>query len=749
MTRQQSHLESERAAAGRDLRDAVALRNWMSAVIAGVIVLVAFAVFEGLRRGITDPLSRLGADAREAGRGHFDRPIVGTGPADLRRLASDVESMRLRMVEELQFSEEARSLLDEQAADLKRSNTELEQFAYVASHDLQEPLRKVSSFTQLLQRRYGNQLDERADQYIAFAVDGANRMQKLINDLLAFSRVGRVHNDHQTVDLDAVLNRTLDDLSVAVEESGTEITHDGLTTVVGDTTQLTMLWRNLLSNAIKFRDPDRPPRIHVGATRVDDLWEFAVSDNGIDPEFQDKVFILFQRLHTKDTYPGTGIGLAMCKKIVEFHGGTIRIDPDHRPGTRVVLTLPAVGDESTAPERGPAVTDPAAGRAEQYHVLLVEDDDGDALLVEELLFDTDLPHTLARCRTAADAHTALEAGFVDCVLLDLHLPDASGVETVQAIQTDTQAAIIVLTGLDEPQAGVEALAAGAQDYLIKGKVDPDLIQRAVRYAVQRKQAERANAALQIGRLRAEENARLERGLLPQPLLSSSAVTASSRYYPGRAQALLGGDFLDVVQTDDGQVHAIIGDVSGHGPDAAALGVCLRIAWRALTLGGHRDQQLLHLLEQIHVAERTQSNLFTTCTLITLNPDRGILTLHLAGHHEPLLVTADGAREVSAAHGIALGIAPGLGIWPASTLTLPVRGALIAYTDGLIEGFADTSTTRLGVEGLLQIIDAIRTPDPGLHLDHLIARTRTLNADRHTDDLAVLRLDWDTGTDDAQ
>ncbi|WP_327667683.1 SpoIIE family protein phosphatase [Streptomyces sp. NBC_00485] len=320
---------------------------------------------------------------------------------------------------------------------------------------------------------------------------------------------------------------------------------------------------------------------------------------------------------------------------------------------------------------------------------------------------------------------------------------------VQAIQTDTQAAIIVLTGLDEPRAGVEALAAGAQDYLIKGKVDPDLIQRAVRYAVQRKQAERANAALQIGRLRAEENARLERGLLPQPLLSSSAVTASSRYYPGRAQALLGGDFLGVVQTDDGQVRAIIGDVSGHGPDAAALGVCLRIAWRALALGGHRDQQLLHLLEQIHVAERTQSNLFTTCTLITLNPDRGILTLHLAGHHEPLLVTADGAREVSAAHGIALGIAPGLGIWPASTLTLPVRGALIAYTDGLIEGFADTSTTRLGVEGLLQIIDAIRTPDPGLHLDHLIARTRTLNADRHTDDLAVLRLDWDTGTDDAQ
>lgn len=388
------------------------------------------------------------------------------------------------------------------------------------------------------------------------------------------------------------------------------------------------------------------------------------------------------------------------------------------------------------------MTAPVAGRPDgSYDLLLVEDDDGDALLVEELLYDTDLPHTLTRCRTAADARRMLAARAVDCVLLDLHLPDASGVETVKAIETDTDAAIIVLTGLDEPRAGVDALAAGAQDYLIKGKVEPDLMQRAVRYAVQRKQAERANAALQIGRLRAQENARLERGLLPEPLLSSTTVTTSSRYYPGRAQALLGGDFLDVVQTDDGQVHAVIGDVSGHGPDAAALGVCLRIAWRALTLGGHRNQQLLHLLEKIHIAERAGSDLFTTCTLITLDPDEATLTLHLAGHHEPLMITPDGAGEVTAAHGVALGIAPGLGKWPATTLTLPPRGALIAYTDGLIEGYAGDTTTRLGVEGLLRIIDTLNTADPGAHLDDLIARTRTLNASRHTDDLAILRLDW--------
>ncbi|MGV9562407.1 sensor histidine kinase [Streptomyces sp. NPDC003480] len=353
MGRQQAHLQDERVAATRELRQAVTLRNWMFAVIAVVIALVAVLVFEALRRGVTGPLSGLGSAARDVARGRFDRSLVGTGPADLRQLASDVDSMRLRLVEELRFSEAARRLLDEQAEDLKRSNAELEQFAYVASHDLQEPLRKVSSFTQLLQRRYGGRLDAKADQYIGFAVDGANRMQTLINDLLAFSRVGRVHNDHQTVDLEELVSRTLDDLSMSVEETGAEITHDALPTVVGDATQLGMLWQNLLSNAIKFRSPDQPPRIHISAVCGEGVWELAVTDNGIGiaPEFQQKVFILFQRLHTKDAYPGTGIGLAMCKKVVEFHGGTIKIDPDYRLGTRVVFSLPAVAAAPAAPDR--------------------------------------------------------------------------------------------------------------------------------------------------------------------------------------------------------------------------------------------------------------------------------------------------------------------------------------------------------------------------------------------------------------
>lgn len=309
----------------------------------------------------------------------------------------------------------------------------------------------------------------------------------------------------------------------------------------------------------------------------------------------------------------------------------------------------------------------------ELRILLVEDDAGDALLVEELLFDTDLAHTLVQCRSMAEARAELTARPADCVLLDLHLPDVSGLETIDAVRgTGTEAAVIVLTGLAESHAGVEALAAGAQDYLVKGKVDPELLQRAVRYAVQRKQSELAGVALHEGRLRAQENARLERGLLPLPLLRSPRVTTTTRYFPGREQALLGGDFLDVVQTEDGLVHAVVGDVSGHGPDAAALGVCLRIAWRALTLGGHRGHGLLHLLEQIHLAERTHNDLFTTCTLLTADLVAGTATIHLAGHHEPLLLDRDGPQVVKAAHGLALGILPGTEHWPATTVTLPRR-----------------------------------------------------------------------------
>ncbi|MFI7385574.1 CHASE3 domain-containing protein [Streptomyces sp. NPDC049813] len=343
MAVQQDHQRAARQGALDDLRGAARLRDSILVSIAVVILLLTILIFEGLRRGVTAPLAKLGADARAVSGGAFEHPVVATGPADLRRLGADMEAMRRRLLDELAFAEEAGHRLDEQAAELRRSNSELEQFAYVASHDLQEPLRKVSSFTQLLQRRYAGQLDERADQYIGFAVDGANRMQKLINDLLEFSRVGRVHNDHREVDLDAVVEQTLDALSVSIEESKARIVRDPLPTVSGDATQLGILWQNLIANAVKFRHADRAPEIRIEAARDGELWRFAVSDNGIGiaAEFAEKVFVIFQRLHTKDAYPGSGIGLAMCKKITEFHGGTISIDPDHAPGTRIVFTLAA------------------------------------------------------------------------------------------------------------------------------------------------------------------------------------------------------------------------------------------------------------------------------------------------------------------------------------------------------------------------------------------------------------------------
>ncbi|WP_369216430.1 sensor histidine kinase [Streptomyces flavofungini] len=338
---QQRQLRADRARARDDLVHTMVLRNWVFSAIGVVVLALIAVVFEGLRRGINRPLERLGADARTIAGGDFEHPFTPTGPADLRHLSGEIDSMRRRLVRELDYKEEARMRLDAQAADLRRSNAELEQFAYVASHDLQEPLRKVSSFTQLLQRRYGGQLDERADQYIDFAVDGANRMQVLINDLLDFSRVGRLHNDQQDVDLNKVFERALSALSVSVEESGATITHDALPTLVADPTQMGMLWQNLIANAVKFRRPGTAPAIHVTAAREDDLWRFTVTDNGIGipEEFTEKIFVIFQRLHTKDAYPGSGIGLAMCKKIVEFHGGTIAVDPDYREGARITFTL--------------------------------------------------------------------------------------------------------------------------------------------------------------------------------------------------------------------------------------------------------------------------------------------------------------------------------------------------------------------------------------------------------------------------
>ncbi|MEV6682086.1 ATP-binding protein [Streptomyces erythrochromogenes] len=351
---QQQRLDRIQAEARTTFGEARSQRDHILLAIVVAFLLAGSALAVLLHVGVLRPLALVRTASRRVADGAFDDEIPLRGPSDLRALARAVEAMRRRTVAELNASrrnaerlDRTAAELDAQAVELRRSNAELEQFAYVASHDLQEPLRKVASFCQLLEKRYGDRLDERGTQYIGFAVDGAKRMQVLINDLLTFSRVGRVQDARETVALDGPLDRALRNLTTAVEESGAEITRpERLPDVVGDPTLLTMLWQNLVGNAVKFRSPDRAPRVEVAV--VDDpaaepgFLTFAVTDNGIGvpAEFAEKVFVIFQRLHGRETYGGTGIGLSLCKKIVEHAGGRIRIDTDHREGTRIVFTLP-------------------------------------------------------------------------------------------------------------------------------------------------------------------------------------------------------------------------------------------------------------------------------------------------------------------------------------------------------------------------------------------------------------------------
>ena len=298
-------------------------------------MLAAFLVAAGigLRRGGAAPVSRLAGQVREVVSGDVHREVRATGPREIVELGEDVDAMRLHILRDLDDGQAVNQRLDEQARDLERSNRDLEQFAYVASHDLQEPLRKVSSFCQLLQRRYGGQLDERADQYIEFAVDGAQRMQRLINDLLAFSRVGRTTEGFEPVDLAAVAAAAAAQLETAREPRPAARSRSAsCPRCRGDRALLRQLLVNLLGNGLKFHRAGVPPVVRVQARREGDDWEIAVADNGIgiEPEYADKVFVIFQRLHGRERYPGTGIGLALAKKIVEFHGG--RIGLAHRAG---------------------------------------------------------------------------------------------------------------------------------------------------------------------------------------------------------------------------------------------------------------------------------------------------------------------------------------------------------------------------------------------------------------------------------
>ncbi|MDI6098651.1 CHASE3 domain-containing protein [Actinoplanes sp. NEAU-A12] len=342
-------LRAESAKAARDSSQTLVMIEIIAAVIilaTGVILLIL------LDRLVSRPILHLADQVRQVATGDYERRIDSSsyGSADLVGLADDVDRMRRQIASELSEVRNARQQvewvnqqLQSQAEELTRSNRDLEQFAYVASHDLQEPLRKVASFCQLLQRRYAGQLDDRADQYIGFAVDGASRMQRLINDLLAFSRIGRLTTGFTEIDLNDLLRDVKSQLETRAGEDA-EIIWSGLPTVEGEEPLLTTLFVNLVGNSLKFRRPDVPPVIRITAEREGREWRINVRDNGIgiEAEFADKVFVIFQRLHARDAYEGTGIGLAIVKKIVEYHDGRIWLDVDVPEGASIWFTLPVI-----------------------------------------------------------------------------------------------------------------------------------------------------------------------------------------------------------------------------------------------------------------------------------------------------------------------------------------------------------------------------------------------------------------------
>ena len=390
----------------------------------------------------------------------------------------------------------------------------------------------------------------------------------------------------------------------------------------------------------------------------------------------------------------------------------------------------------------------ATGR-DQVPVLLVEDDDGDALLVQELLREVDAPVVLLRARSLGQATTLVAQAA--CVLLDLGLPDSQGLQGLrQLLRIEPEAAIVVLTGEANEHLGEQAVRAGAQDYLVKGEVAGHMLHRVIRYAVERRRAEEAQRELRVAQVQAQENARLERGLLPSPLLADPRLSVSARCLAGGQQHLLGGDFYDVVEAADGWVHALIGDVCGRGPAEAALGVCLRVAWRTLVLAGRPADEILATLNQLLEHERQDDTMFATMCMMSVAPDRTAGWVRMAGHLPPLLVTRGGVLELQTPTSPPLGLGR-VEHWPGTQVGLDGSWSVLLYTDGLIEGRIGKGSERLGSEGLMDLIRAtLRAGGNGetgtagaladdVLLDRVIEHVRALNGRDLDDDLAILAL----------
>jgi serine phosphatase RsbU (regulator of sigma subunit) len=345
-----------------------------------------------------------------------------------------------------------------------------------------------------------------------------------------------------------------------------------------------------------------------------------------------------------------------------------------------------------------AVSDPVVDR----RILLVEDDHGDAVLVQANLGEAGIgDDAVTWSRSLAEARLAL-AGGPDCILLDLGLPDAQGLGAVSSmVEAAPDIPVIVLTGRQERD-GIDALAAGAQDYLVKDALTGELLERSIRYAVERNRAQRAQQQLREIQLSAAEQGRLERGLLPRPLLRTGTVECATYYHPGRDHAVLGGDFFDIVETPDGVVHAIIGDVMGHGPDEAALGVHLRVAWRTLLLAGTPEPTVLPTLARLLATEETATRFATVCVLAI---DATGMSVRVAGHPAPIVGVGPAAHYLDVRIGPPLGVALPRELdtgWPENRVELAPASSVLLYTDGLLDAY----TSRAGSIGIDELVDDV-------------------------------------------
>jgi serine phosphatase RsbU (regulator of sigma subunit) len=404
----------------------------------------------------------------------------------------------------------------------------------------------------------------------------------------------------------------------------------------------------------------------------------------------------------------------------------------------------SLSDAGTAPRLEVSTVDrrnrrvgPAPG--ERLRVLLIEDDPGDAFLVRELLAEAQAPIDVITAETMREARPRLRD--VHCVLLDLGLPDASGLSGLrQVLHEAAGVAVCVLTGLEDEHLGIAAVGEGAQDYLLKGTVDGVLLSRAVRYAVERKRADENARLLREVELRQAESARLERGLLPKPLMDHTPAMLHSIYRPGRDRALLGGDFFDAIATSPTQLHLLIGDVCGHGVDEAPLGVALRVAWRALVLANVPDDTVLQSLEQVLVSERRSDELFATVAVVNVDLAAALARVRVAGHPPPVLLSGSDAVPCEVDPGLVLGVLPGIAR-PATEISLGTGDwSLLLYTDGLIEGWSGLDDgERLGVEGLCEMLSTRQRTGASDLPGWLAGQAEERNGGPLSDDVAVLLL----------